>query len=365
MDNMDNIEEKIKEIEEEIRNTPYHKGTEHHIGKLKARIAKLKEEKIEKTFKSRGGGGGYAVKKTGDATVVLVGPPSVGKSTLLNRLTNAESKVGAYDFTTLNVIPGMLDYKGAKIQIFDVPGIIAGAAAGKGRGKEVLAVARSADLIVVMVDLKTIKLIPAILSELYGAGIRLNEKMPEVTIIKQSSGGIKINATTSLKLSYDTIRELAEEFRLANAEIIIRENISLDRLVDAFMNNRAYLPFLVVVNKADLGQAEDLSKFVPEGANPIFISAEKNENLDELKEKIWEKLGLIRVYLKEGENVDYQDPLVIKKGLTLNWILENLAIHNKENLKKARVFGPGAKYPGQEVSLTFIPQDETVVQFYA
>lgn len=360
---MDNIEERIKEIEEEIRKTPYHKGTEHHIGKLKARIAKLKEEKIEKTFKARGGGGGYAVKKTGDATVVLVGPPSVGKSTLLNKLTNAESKVGAYDFTTLNVIPGMLDYKGAKIQIFDVPGIILGAAAGKGRGKEVLAVARSADLIAVMVDLKTVKLIPAIISELYGAGIRLNERKPEVTIIKQPSGGIKINATTSLKLSYDTIRELAGEFRLANAEIIIREDISLDRLVDAFMANRAYLPFIVIINKADLGKAADLDKLLPAETKPILISAENNENLEELKEKIWEGLGLIRVYLKEGDNIDYQDPLIIENGFSLNWILENLAIHNKENLKKAKIYGPGAKYPGQEVSLTFVPHDETVVQF--
>jgi hypothetical protein len=361
---MQSIEDKISEIEEEIRKTPYHKGTEHHIGKLKARIAKLKEEQIERTFKSKGGGGGgYAVKKTGDATIVLVGPPSVGKSTLLNHLTKAESKVAAYDFTTLNVIPGMLDFRGAKIQIFDVPGIVSGAATGKGRGKEVLSVARNADLIMIMVDVRTVSLVPNILKELNEAGVRLNEKRPAVTVVKKLSGGVKINTTTSLKLSYDTVRSLVSEFRLPNAEITIKEDITLDRLIDAFLGNRAYLPYLVVINKADLGIPDDLIHRLPPEVKPVLISAEKGENLEELKEKIWEKLNFIRVYLKNGEVIDKDDPLIIKKGQTLFWILENIAIAGREGFKSAKVFGPGAKYPGQEVSLTFIPQDETVVQF--
>ena len=357
------IEERIEEIEDEIRKTPYHKATEHHIGKLKARIARLKDEQIEKGFKSGGGGGkGFAVRKTGDASVVLVGPPSVGKSTLLNKITNADSKVAAYDFTTLGVIPGMLNYKGAKIQIFDVPGILSGAASGKGRGKEVLSIARNTDLIVITVDVKNIQSIPAIIKELHEAGVRLNERPPRVNIIKRTSGGLKVNSTTALKLNYDTIKALAAEFRLSNAEIVIKENVSLERLIDAFLGNRVYLPYLVVVNKIDLGIPKDLDKYVPEGANIVYLSAETGRNLDIFREKIWEKLEFIRVYLKK-EEIDYDKPFILKKGQNLNSLLELISICTKDSFKGAKVYGPGAKFPGQEVSLTFQPQDETVVQF--
>ena len=356
------IDDRIKEIEEEIRKTPYHKATEHHIGKLKARIARLREEKIEKLSKKGGGGGGFFVKKTGDASVVLVGPPSVGKSTLLNRLTNAESKIGAYDFTTTDIVPGMMDYKGAKIQIFDVPGILSGAASGKGKGKEVLSAARNADLILVMVDVKTINLIPSLMEELHEAGIRLNEERPKVNIIKKLEGGIKVNATSQLSLTYETIKSLAAEFRIANAEVIIKEDISLDRLIDAFMGNRAYLPYLTVVNKADLGVPDNLAWIIPTEHNPVIISAHDQKNLELLKEKIWDKLKFIRIYLKK-ENVDKNEPFIMKKEQTLSCLLEQISICNKETFSKAKIYGPGAKFFGQEVSLSFVPQDESIVQF--
>ena len=149
---MAGIDDQIRELQEELERTPYNKATSKHIGRIKAKIARLRDEAVSRAMKSAGGGEGFTVKKSGDATVVLVGFPSTGKSTLLNKLTGTNSEVGAYAFTTLTVVPGALEHKGAKIQILDIPGLIAGAAMGKGRGKEVIGVVRGADFIVVLVD---------------------------------------------------------------------------------------------------------------------------------------------------------------------------------------------------------------------
>lgn len=95
------------------------------------------------------------------------GFPSVGKSTLLTHLTGTESEAAAYEFTTLTCIPGVIHYNDAKIQLLDLPGIIEGAAEGKGvpvgcqcheytcdtgRGRQVIAVCKSADLLLMVLD---------------------------------------------------------------------------------------------------------------------------------------------------------------------------------------------------------------------
>lgn len=83
---------------------------------------------------------------------LLIGFPSVGKSTLLNKLTGTFSEVASYEFTTLTCVPGIIYYQGAKIQLLDLPGIIEGAKDGKGRGRQVIAVGRTCDLICIVLD---------------------------------------------------------------------------------------------------------------------------------------------------------------------------------------------------------------------
>ena len=129
------LQEQIQELEEQISKTKYNKRTESAVGLLKAKLAMLKERAEQRSSIGKGKGDDrYSVRKTGDGTAVLLGFPSVGKSTLLNSITNAKSDIAAYAFTTLRAIPGLMEHKHAKIQIVDVPGIVSGAASGRGRG---------------------------------------------------------------------------------------------------------------------------------------------------------------------------------------------------------------------------------------
>ena len=107
---------KIADIEAEMNRTQKNKATEGHLGLLKAKLAKLKREVMEGP-KGAGGGGqeGFDVKASGDARVGLIGFPSVGKSTLLTKLTGQFSEAADYEFTTLTCIPGVYNYKGTKI----------------------------------------------------------------------------------------------------------------------------------------------------------------------------------------------------------------------------------------------------------
>jgi len=97
--------------------TQKNKATEYHLGLLKAKLAKYRAQLLEPDKKSGRPGEGFDVTKSGDARVALIGFPSVGKSSLLSKMTNTESSVAAYEYTTLTAIPGVLEVEGARIQL--------------------------------------------------------------------------------------------------------------------------------------------------------------------------------------------------------------------------------------------------------
>lgn len=354
---MSTFPEQIEAIEKEIRETSYHKGTERHIGMLRARLAKMKDKSAEAQSRKSGGGGGYAVKKQGDATVVLVGPPSAGKSTLINALTNAESKVAPYAFTTVSVIPGMMKYNEAYIQILDVPGLIEGAEEGKGRGREVLSVVRGADLMLIITDPRRPEAHARIAAALERNGIRINKKPPLVRVEKKLSGGLLVKSNVKQDLDRETIKDVANEVGIKNGEISIQETLSMDTLIDAFSKNKVYVPTLYVFNKADLG-----SKKREEGK--VYISAETGEGLVKLKERIWETLGFVTIYLvKREEEPGHNNPMIMKRGETLKNLVEKIGTDFALTHSKAKIWGPGSKFPGQEVSLKASIEDGMMVRF--
>jgi uncharacterized protein len=343
------IDEQIEEIEAVLRKTPHHKATNGFIGAMRAKIARLKDKEIESSGKGGGGGTGYAVKKQGDATVVLIGPPSAGKSTLINKLTNAESKVAPYEFTTVTVVPGMLKYNEAYIQILDIPGLIEGAKEGKGKGREVLSVARGADLLIVMTDVDRIDLMGKMLAELAGAGIRVNQEKPNVLIDKLSQGGLEIFSNIKQDIDKETIKQIAREYGIKNGTITLKEKFTYERLFDAFSENRVYIPAIFVINKVDFPASANHYKL---GTHRLLnISAEKGYGIKELVELIWKDLKFITVYLiKPDEDVDSGSPIIMKKGQTLKDVAVKIGPDFAASKKLVKIWGPDAKFPGQEVS---------------
>ncbi len=354
------IYEKIRELEDEIKKTQKNKATEYHIGLLKAKIAKLRRELISS---SKGGGGGHAfdVRKSGDATVAIIGFPSVGKSTLLGKITNAESKAAAYAFTTLTCIPGMLYYKGAKIQVLDLPGIIEGAKDGRGRGREVIAVARGSDLVMIMLDAQHPEHYDILVRELGGMGIRLNQAPPDVVVKKTISGGLAINHTVKLtKIDMRTVSAIINEYGIHNGDVVIRDDIDADQLIDVLEGNRIYLPAVVVMNKIDLVNENELKKkfhypYIP-------ISAENGKNLDAVIEELYRSLRFIRVFTKRrGEHADLEEPLIVRSGITVEGVCNQLHRDLAKNFRYALVWGKSVRHPAQRVGLAHRLVDGDIV----
>jgi small GTP-binding protein len=346
--------------------TQRNKNTEFHLGQLKAKLAKLKRELIAPTGSGGGGGGhGFEVAKTGQATVGFVGFPSVGKSTLLSKLTGTHSEVAAYEFTTLTTVPGVIKYKGAKIQMLDLPGIIEGAKDGRGRGKQVIAVARTCDMIFIVLDVnKPLHHKQIIEKELEGFGIRLNKEPPNIIIKKKDKGGLNVTNTVPLtKLDKDEIRAVMSEYRINSADISFRMDATVDDLIDALeIQQRKYIPAVYVLNKIDSFSIQelDLLNRVP---NAVPISSEQEWNLDDLLEVMWDRLNLVRVYTKpKGKLPDFSEPIVLRNGRSSVEDFCN-SIHKSlvDDFKNAVVFGTSVKHQPQHVGLSHILEDEDVV----
>ncbi|EGN91844.1 hypothetical protein SERLA73DRAFT_148100 [Serpula lacrymans var. lacrymans S7.3] len=344
------------------------KATSYHLGQLKAKLAKLRRDLISPPTSGGGGGGGlgFDVARTGVASVGFVGFPSVGKSTLMSKLTGTHSEVSEIDFTTLTTVPGTVKVHGAPIQILDLPGIIEGANDGRGRGRQVIAVARTCNLIFIVLDvLKPLGDKTIIERELEGFGIRLNKKPPAILVRKKDKGGIAITNTVPLtNIDQDEIKAILSEYKISNADVAIREaNATADDLVDVIEGNRVYIPALYVLNKIDAISIEELDLLykIPYS---VPISSREWLNVDELIESMWQSLDLVRVYTKpRGLSPDYSAPVVLRRGrCTIEDFCNSIHKEIAKQMKYAVVWGASAKHArGQKVGLEHVLEDEDVV----
>lgn len=368
---MSSVQKQIEEIEAEMARTQKNKATNYHLGTLKAKLAKLRSELINgpggKSAGSKDAGRGFDVNKSGDTRVGLVGFPSVGKSTLLTTLTGTRSEAAAYEFTTLTCIPGTMNYKGARIQVLDLPGIIEGAAEGKGRGRQVISTARTCNLILIVLDsgkpLTHKKIIEA---ELFSFGIRINQSPPNVKVSKKEAGGIDYQEMVpqTRGMNAEVCRVVLKEFRISCAQVILREDVTVDQFIDVIEGNRSYIPVLYVFNKIDSLTVEELD-ILDQMPNYVPISSQHKWNIEELLEEVWNKCNMMRIYTKpKGQMPDYDGPVILhSEG---NPSVEEFCnkIHRglMDQFSHAWVWGRSAKHQPQRCGKDHLLEDEDVVQ---
>lgn len=365
------VQAQIDTIEAEMARTQKNKATNFHLGQLKAKLAKLRSELLNgpggKSAGSKDAGRGFDVTKSGDTRIGLVGFPSVGKSTLLTTLTGTRSEAAAYEFTTLTCIPGTMNYKGARIQVLDLPGIIEGAADGKGRGRQVISTARTCNLILIVLDAgKPLTHKKIIEQELFSFGIRINQSPPNVKLTKKDNGGIDYQEMTpqTKGMNADVARVVLKEFKVSCAQVILRDDVTVDEFIDVIEGNRSYVPVLYVFNKIDSLTIEELD-ILDQMPNYVPISSRDEWGLDELMEEIWDRCNMMRIYTKpKGQIPDYDEPVILHSqgNPTVEEFCNRIHRGLMDSFSHAWVWGKSAKHQPQRCGKEHRLEDEDVVQ---
>jgi ribosome-interacting GTPase 1 len=183
--------------------------------------------------------------------------------------------------------------------------------------------------------------------ELEGFGIRLNKKPPQISLKRKEKGGINIVRSMGLELTHmsdETITSICKEYKLSNADLHFRCDATIDELIDVIEGNRVYVPCVYVLNMIDKITIEELD-IIDQNPHYCPISAIDGWNFDELMDKIWTYLDLIRIYTKpKGQVPDYDAPVIIKRNATVGDFCKS--IHNSliKEFKHALVWGTSVKF---------------------
>ena len=300
--------ERLDALREMLSTVPKHKGTEKLQADIKRRISQIRKAEAKKPAAK--GVDPFHVPKGGAGQVVLVGPPNVGKSMLLAKTTNAPAKVADYPFTTAVPVPGMWEYQDVQIQLLDTPPVTAGHIPGGLIGS-----IRAADVICLVVD--------AAAEPIEQAGMVLG-LLADRRILLRS----------------------APRNELDGSDLAARSGI-------------------ILANKADIAQAEDVSALRRLYAGKLEVrpvSAATGEGLVELIRRLWELLAVIRVYTKQpGRPADHDRPFTLPVGSTVADLACEIHRDLPQKMKYARIWGAG-RFHGQQVRREETLRDKDVVE---
>ncbi len=304
--------EKLLALEEMLATIPKHKGTEKLQADIKQRISRLKKEGQKKKGAHHRESDFFTVKE-GAGQVVILGPPNAGKSQLLAAVTSAHPEIAPYPCTTQKILPGMMPFENIQIQLVDTPAI-----AKEYFETELSSLIRNTDCILLLSDLSAPDCV-----------LQITEVIQQLERVHIRLGG--------------NLYEVSEE-------------------------GYAYKKAILVGNKWDLPEADDnFAKIKDTFGNkfPVLaVSALHGQNLEELKQKIYEELEIIRVYTKEpGKEADLTDPVILKRDSQLLEAARHIHKDFAEKLKYARVWGKG-RYAGQMIGKADRLLEGDIVEFH-
>eukprot|EP01121_Diplochlamys_sp_Union-15-3_P005254 TRINITY_DN15584_c0_g1_i1.p1 TRINITY_DN15584_c0_g1~~TRINITY_DN15584_c0_g1_i1.p1 ORF type:complete len:264 (-),score=37.89 TRINITY_DN15584_c0_g1_i1:13-804(-) len=206
-------------------------------------------------------------------------------------------------------------------------------------------------------------------AELQSVGIRLNCSPPDIYFKIKPTGGVKFSSTLKLtKLGDDPqqlLKRVLQEYKIHNCEIVFREDCDIDQFIDVVQGNRKYVRCVYVFNKIDVISIEKVDQLARR-PHSVVISCKLKLNLDTFLAKIWDYLGLVRVYTKKkSQPPSFQEPLVLttgRNGVTVQAACEQIHKDIIDNMKWAYVWGTSAKQIPQKVGLKHQLHDQDVLQ---
>jgi uncharacterized protein len=306
--------EKVACLEEMISIVPKHKGTDKLRADLRRQLSRLKDEAQAARKKAGGHASAFNIEREGAGQALVMGAANSGKSALVRALTNADPEVSPAPFSTWKPTPGMMPYEDIQIQLIDTPPLD-----GEYVEPVLFDLARRTDIILLVVDLQADPL----------------EQM-------------------------ETCLAVLETHRLA----------PLQRRGGWQGDPRTvFRPFIVLANKCDDESMDEVYElfcaFCEMDCEHLPVSALNGRFFNRLKKKVYERLGVLRVYAKPpGKEPDLERPFVLKQGSTVMDLAGMVHRDFYENLKAARVWGSSA-FDGQMVTRAYVLQEGDIVELRA
>lgn len=307
-------EERIVALEKMFQVMPKHKGTEKLQADLKTKLKETREE-LSAEKKAPKKGKSYKIPRQGAGQVVLLGAPNAGKSKIVATLTHAKPEVAAYPFTTREPMPAMMPWNDVSVQLVDLPPIAPGNVE-----PYIVSMARTA----------------------YAALLVMN--------------GSSDDAPDETAIVLDELKN--RKTHLAETSGFVDDDFSS-------INVRT----LFVVTCADAPGVADRLEYFREltgfPLQPLLIELDRADSAESLRDAIYRKLDMIRVYTKApGKPADWSSPFSLPAGATIEDLAGKVHRDLADSLKFAKIWGT-AVHDGQSVGPDHILHDRDMVELHS